>query len=139
MGSLKYSGLPVNIREKLLLPAEIESKLTIPMMRALVARRLTTIHNYTQEDVARALGLTQAAVSNYLRGVRGLASEWESNEDVRKGVDEIVSAILEKKSRQEVAKRFNEVILRIRKNRTLCEMHKKIEPDYDVESCHVCE
>jgi predicted transcriptional regulator len=89
--------------------------------------------------VARALGLTQAAVSNYLRGVRGLASEWESNEDVRKGVDEIVSAILEKKSRQEVAKRFNEVILRIRKNRTLCEMHKKIEPDYDVESCHVCE
>jgi len=123
----------------LLLPAEIESKLTIPMVRALVARRLVTVHKYTQEDAARALGLTQAAVSNYLRGVRGLALEWESYKDVRQGVDEIVSAILEGKGRQEIARRFNEVVLRIRKTRILCEMHKKIEPDYDVNSCNICE
>ncbi|GBC69265.1 hypothetical protein HRbin01_00961 [archaeon HR01] len=123
----------------MLLPAEIESKLTIPIMRALVARRLVTNHNFTQEQVAKSLGLTQAAVSNYLRGVRGMGVEWESYEDVRKGVDEIVAAILEKKSRQEVAKKFNEVTMRIRKSRILCEMHKRVEPDYDVESCHVCE
>ncbi|MEM3032196.1 MAG: helix-turn-helix domain-containing protein [Nitrososphaerota archaeon] len=123
----------------MLLPAEIESKLTIPMLRALVARRLVKVHKYTQEEVAKALGLTQAAVSNYLRGVRGWTIDWEANENVRNGVDEVVSAILEKKSGQEVARKFNEVVLQIRKTRILCEMHKKVEPDYEVDSCHVCE
>ncbi|MEM1944389.1 MAG: hypothetical protein QXX57_01455, partial [Nitrososphaerota archaeon] len=81
----------------------------------------------------------QAAVSNYLRGVRGWTIDWEANENVRNGVDEVVSAILEKKSGQEVARKFNEVVLQIRKTRILCEMHKKVEPDYEVDSCHVCE
>ena len=124
--------------EVMLLPAEIESKLTIPVLRALVARRLIKEHNFTQEEAAKALGVTQAAISNYMRGVRGVTFEWESVKEIDAKINEIVGLILGKASQQEVARKFNELLYEIRKNRLLCDVHKRIEPDVDVDSCNVC-
>ncbi|MEM1946189.1 MAG: helix-turn-helix domain-containing protein [Candidatus Caldarchaeum sp.] len=122
----------------MLLPAEIESKVTIPMLRALTAKKLVCEKNFTQEQVARVLGVTQAAVSNYLRGVRGWSVEWERNEELNKWVDKVVEAVMENQSREEIAKRINEAVKNIRSMRMLCEIHKKLEPDIDVDSCDVC-
>ncbi|MEM1937901.1 MAG: helix-turn-helix domain-containing protein [Candidatus Caldarchaeum sp.] len=123
----------------LLLPAEIESKVTIPLLRALIARKLVYGKKFTQEQVANVLGITQAAVSNYLRGVRGWSVDWERNEELNKWVDEVVDAILRKEPREEVARRINDAVKSIRSNRMLCEIHKKIEPEIDVDSCKVCD
>jgi len=123
----------------MLLPAEIESKLTIPLMRAMVARKLIKEHSFTQEEAARAIGVTQAAISNYLRGVRGLAVNWESLEEINKGVEDVVSLILDKSPQTEVAKKLNEIVTGIRRRKILCDIHKRIEPDVDVNSCRICE
>lgn len=55
----------------MLLPSEIEAKSLIPAVRSLLARKLTKEYNLREEIVARVLGVTQAAVSNYIRGTRG--------------------------------------------------------------------
>ncbi len=55
----------------MLLPSEIEARSLIPAIRSLLARKLTTEYDLKEEIVAKVLGVTQAAVSNYIRGTRG--------------------------------------------------------------------
>jgi uncharacterized protein len=55
----------------MLLPSEIEAKSILPALRATLACKLLNKYDCKEEDVARALGITQAAVSNYSRCTRG--------------------------------------------------------------------
>ncbi|MFB3114017.1 MAG: transcriptional regulator, partial [Nitrosopumilaceae archaeon] len=55
----------------LLLPAEIESKTLIPALRAILAKKLAVDHKIREDEISKMLGVTQAAVSNYIRGTRG--------------------------------------------------------------------
>ena len=75
----------------MLLPSEIESKLLIPAVRADIIKRVVIEKGLKEEEVVRMLGITQAAVSNYLRGTRG------DNELISKlmSLSEIMSMIKE--------------------------------------------
>ena len=55
----------------MLLPAEIESKSLIPALRAILAKDLAKKHNIREDEISKMLGVTQAAISNYIRGIRG--------------------------------------------------------------------
>ncbi|WP_415282367.1 transcriptional regulator [Candidatus Nitrososphaera sp. FF02] len=55
----------------MLLPSEIEAKSLIPAVRAVLAKKLIKEYSLREEDIAKVLGITQAAVSNYVRGTRG--------------------------------------------------------------------
>ena len=55
----------------MLLPAEIESKTLIPALRAIIAKTLAEKHEIREEVISKMLGVTQAAISNYIRGTRG--------------------------------------------------------------------
>ena len=55
----------------MLLPAEIESKTLIPALRAILAKNLAGNHNIREDEISKMLGVTQAAISNYIRGTRG--------------------------------------------------------------------
>ena len=70
-----YSLQTLNPLSKLcvlmLLPAEIESKTLIPALRAILAKKLAEDHSVREDEISKMLGVTQAAVSNYIRGTRG--------------------------------------------------------------------
>lgn len=123
----------------MLLPSEIEAKITIPILRAMIVRKLTANHGYTQERAAKALGVTQAAVSNYLRGVRGNLVRLESNDEIMSAADEVVQLIINGGSMLEINKKFYEGVEKLRKCRVLCGVHKQLEPWLDVDSCDICE
>ena len=55
----------------MLLPAEIESKSLIPALRAILAKDLANKYNIREDEISKMLGVTQAAISNYIRGTRG--------------------------------------------------------------------
>jgi len=53
------------------LPCESISRRLIPIFRAYIARELIEKYGFTQTEVAKKLGTTQAAISQYLRLKRG--------------------------------------------------------------------
>jgi uncharacterized protein len=52
-------------------PCEIMVKQILPVFRAIVAEDLVNVRGLTQTEAASKLGITQAAVSQYLREKRG--------------------------------------------------------------------
>ncbi len=67
-------------------PCEIAVKYVWPAFRNLVAKRLVTEYKLSQVEVAKLLGVTQAAVSYYLSGKRGnkLLMDYEKREEIQK-------------------------------------------------------
>ncbi|MBR5999165.1 MAG: transcriptional regulator, partial [Candidatus Methanomethylophilaceae archaeon] len=53
------------------IPCEIVVWYLLPTIRKGMARELVANHGYTQSKVARTFGVTDAAVSQYLRNKRG--------------------------------------------------------------------
>src|ERR671925_2077234 len=88
-----YNNLPTfSLPGRMLLPSEIEAKSLIPAVRSLLAKKLTGEYNLKEEIVAKVLGVTQAAVSNYVRGTRGdveLISKLESVTEIMRMIDDI--------------------------------------------------
>ena len=78
----------------MLLPAEIESKTLIPALRAILAKNLAEKHEVREDEISKMLGVTQAAISNYIRGTRGdpeLIKKLSAEKQVSEMIDEISS------------------------------------------------
>jgi len=123
----------------MLLPAEIETKTSVPALRALVAKKLIQDHAFSQQETAELIGVTQAAISNYLRGTRGNLTSLGDDERIQNIVSQITIMMVEKHDLSDIISKFNEACLIIRSSRLLCDIHKKLEPSLDVDNCHVCE
>ena len=126
----------------MLLPSEIESKLLIPAVRAILSKDLVIEKGLKEEEVARMLGITQAAVSNYLRGTRG------DNELISKllSLTEIMSMIKEisddlSTNRAYTAKTLSKFIALcnyMRYSLIICDAHHSLERNIDEKVCEQC-
>ncbi len=121
----------------MLLPSEIEAKLILPLLRALIVKQLTNQYGYTQEKIAKALGITQASVSNYLRQTRAKTKVLENNEFLKYAAEEIIKLIINNEDKKVVRKKMQGTLLKMRKEGLLCCVHRRLEPDIDDE-CDVC-
>ena len=79
------------------LPCEVANKYLVPAIRSLIARRLIDEYNYTQINVAKKLGVTQAAVSQYLYSKRGMKAVEKilDEPELRDILDKLVKKIAE--------------------------------------------
>ena len=123
----------------MLLPSEIEVRTSVPAIRALVARKLVKEHRMNQQDVAKALGLTQPAVSNYLRGRRGSIFSDDDLASIDGIVSQICMMLVSGEESSRIISKFDEACHVIRHNRLLCGIHKQLDATLDVENCHVCD
>ncbi len=74
----------------------------IPAIRALITRELMEKYNYTQTDVARVLNITQPAVSQYKKELRGQAAKiLEKDEEVLSFISNLCAEIHTKQVRPE--------------------------------------
>jgi predicted transcriptional regulator len=69
--------------ENMPLPCEFAVKAIIPAFRALIAKELIEYYQLKQENVAGLLGVTQPAISQYTRNVRGKTLDLDKNESIR--------------------------------------------------------
>jgi predicted transcriptional regulator len=126
----------------MLLPSEIESKLLIPAVRAILSKELVIEKRLKEEEVARLLGITQAAVSNYLRGTRGdneLISKLMSLSEVMSMIKEIGDDL--STNRAYTAKTLSKFIALcnyMRYSLIICDAHHSLERNIDEKVCEQC-
>jgi uncharacterized protein len=126
----------------MLLPSEIESKLLIPAVRAILSKELAIEKGLKEEEVARMLGITQAAVSNYLRGTRGdneLISKLMSLSEIMSMIKEISDDL--STNRAYTAKTLSKFIALcnyMRYSLIICDAHHSLERNIDEKVCEQC-
>lgn len=122
---------------------EVVVRYLLPMMRAMVARELYESYGMKQEDAAKKLGLTQAAVSYYLSGRRGkiarkYASMFKEMPSVKNAVKEIARLIAKENcSVQESVKAICTLCASLRLSQELCKLHSDTTL-CNTQGCDVC-
>lgn len=123
----------------MLVPDELSAKTVIPTIRAMVAKRLVKDHGLTQQTVADMLGLTQAAVSNYVRLKRGSEFPLEEIKEVNRMVDGMVLQLAGGKAGPlDVLVGLTEAGGYVKTHLLMCGVHKELEPTLDLENCVIC-
>ena len=120
-------------------PCELVVREIVPAFRTLVAKQLIEKHRFSQMEVAKRLGTTQAAISYYLYSKRG-----------KKGLEKLQSKPLVRSVASNVAERiarntfslidatleFCKLCGALRGGELMCSMHKRLVPL--PEDCNVC-
>jgi predicted transcriptional regulator len=126
----------------MLLPSEIEAKSLIPAVRAILAKKLIKEYSLREEDVAKVLGITQAAVSNYVRGTRGdieLISKLESVREIMHMIDDIGRDLSTNKAyTPSTLAKFIGLCNYMRYTLIICDVHHSIESNIDEQICDQC-
>ena len=127
----------------MLLPAEIESKTLIPALRAILAKRLAEDHNIREEQISKMLGVTQAAISNYIRGTRGdpsLIAKLLSEKQVAAMIDELSDNLASDVAYTPSSlSKFIGLCNYVKSSLLICEIHHNLESDIDEQVCKECE
>ena len=132
-----------NSSELLLLPAEIESKTLIPALRAILAKKLAEDHNIREDEISKMLGVTQAAISNYIRGTRGdpsLIAKLLAEKQVATMIDELSENLSSDMAYTPSSlSKFIGLCNYIKSSLLICEIHHNLESDIDEQICKECE
>ena len=124
----------------MLLPFEIIHRSAVPTIRYMVASKLIKEYNMTQNEAANILGVTQAAISNYYRRTRATVINFSDNKDICNFINELTVLLLKGNSnRPEVVEKIVEICDYLRKEKLLCNFHKKMEPLYNSNECNACQ
>jgi hypothetical protein len=126
----------------MLLPSEIEAKSLIPAIRAILAKKLVYEYEMKEEVVAKVLGVTQAAISNYLRGTRGdieLMNKLRSFMEVMRMTDDIARDLASDKAyTPNTMAKFVELCNYMRYTLIICDVHHNMESNIDEQVCEQC-
>tara|TARA_B100000029_G_scaffold226988_1_gene224794 strand:- start:4486 stop:4902 length:417 start_codon:yes stop_codon:yes gene_type:complete len=127
----------------MLLPAEIESKTLIPALRAILAKTLAEKHGIREDQISKMLGVTQAAVSNYIRGTRGdpeLIKKLLTEEQVAEMISEISNDLASDRAYSPSSlSKFIGLCNYIKSSLLICDIHHNLEADIDEAVCKECE
>jgi|TARA_B100001105_G_scaffold120231_1_gene96395 predicted transcriptional regulator len=127
----------------MLLPAEIESKTLIPALRAILAKKLAEDYDVREDEISKMLGVTQAAVSNYIRGTRGdpsLIAKLLAQEQVAILINELCTSLSSDMAYTPSSlSKFIGLCNYIKSSLLICEIHHNLESNIDEQVCKECE
>tara|TARA_B100000929_G_scaffold246077_1_gene204443 strand:+ start:62 stop:478 length:417 start_codon:yes stop_codon:yes gene_type:complete len=127
----------------MLLPAEIESKSLIPALRAILAKDLANRYHIREDEISKMLGVTQAAISNYIRGTRGdpkLIEKLLEDKQVVDMLDDISNSLSSDKAyTPSNLSKFIGLCNYIKSSLLICDIHHNLETNIDDEVCKECE
>ena len=133
----------IMITPNMLLPAEIESKTLIPALRAILAKNLAEKHQIREDEISKMLGVTQAAISNYIRGTRGdpeLIKKLAAEKQVSEMIDEIATDLSSDMAYSPSSlSKFIGLCNYIKTSLLICDIHRNLESDIDEAICKECQ
>ena len=123
----------------MLLPAEIESKTLIPALRAILAKKLAQEHDIREDEISKMLGVTQAAISNYIRGTRGdpsLIAKLLQEKQVSQLINELCDHLSSDLAYTPASlSKFIGLCNYIKSSLLICEIHHNLESNIDEQVC----
>jgi len=121
----------------MLQPSEVTAAKLLPTIRARLAQELLQVHRMTQVRVARALGITQAAVSHYNTKSRGLDQDLvKLFPEIDRFCVDLGERIASGLSQTAQIARIDEFCEGLEHTLRFCDYHKKVS-DIDP-SCAIC-
>jgi len=127
----------------MLLPAEIESKSLIPALRAILAKDLAKKHNIREDKISQLLNVTQAPVSNNIRGIRcdpKLIEKLLEDKQVASMITEISDNLSSDSAYTPLSlSKFIGLCNYIKSSLLICDIHHNLESDIDEVVCKECE
>lgn len=140
---LETLNLHHHTSENMLLPAEIESKTLIPALRAILAKKLAEEHDIREDEISKMLGVTQAAISNYIRGTRGdpsLIAKLLAEKQVAQLINELCDNLSSDLAYTPSSlSKFIGLCNYIKSSLLICEIHHNLESNIDEQVCKECE
>jgi XRE family transcriptional regulator, thiamine biosynthesis regulator len=119
-------------------PYEIASKSVIPAIRGMISRALRQ-RDFTQAEIAEALGITQPAVSKYFWEKRGMAIDLSNREDVKNMTEVLAEGIANRKlNKVQVANTIKEICDYVMKSGYMCDLHYVVDPQAKDSNCKIC-
>lgn len=116
-----------------LMPQEIEVWYLIPALRKELARIFVVDYRLTQKEASKILGLTESAVSQYLKSKRAIDIKFADDElkEIRK------TAKLMIKNKKDFMKHFYSLCTKLKGAESMCAFHKKQEKGLP-KGCKIC-
>jgi predicted transcriptional regulator len=120
------------------LPQEVELWYVIPAIRKALVTELKK-HDMKQKDIAPLLGITEAAVSQYMCDKRAACcydafQEAPLKQEIEKAADTILNQ--ESPDPAVAIKEVNRLCKMIRESKVICDIHRKQNPN--LASCDIC-
>jgi len=117
---------------------ETVAQMLLPTLRALIAKDLIEKYKLTQEEAASKLGLTQSAISQYRRELRGSKIKiMEKDKIITDEIESFASRMASGEFNALTAlDAFCNICKNVRKRKMMCELHMKKFPE--LENCTVC-
>ena len=116
---------------------EITAGQVLPFIRALVAKRLVEGYGLSQSLAAKKLGMSQPAISQYRRELRGRRTGLKEYPKLLDMVNSIARGISEGSLNQEQATlEFCRICKYLKIEGIICKLHREIYPN--LESCNIC-
>ena len=117
--------------KKLVQPQEVIVWYVLPAIRRKITRRLIYEHSLPQKEIAKRFGLTEPAISQYKKGVRG---DVEFDPKIMEVINESARKIAEDEA--SAPREVQRVLKFIEKSGFLCNFHKKYGVVHD--ECQMC-
>ena len=117
---------------------EVAVQVILPAMRALIAKNLLEKYKMSQQEAASRLGVTQAAISQYRRDLRGsgvkfLEKDKNIMEEIERFTDRMASGKFDSINMMDA---FCDVCRTIRGRKLVCDIHIKSFPE--LRECTIC-
>ena len=120
-------------RKKKIMPQEIEVWYLIPALRRELAKIFIKDYSFTQKKSAEILGITNAAISQYLSSKRGEKINFKEKEvkEIKKSAEKII------KKNGNLIKELYDLCVSLRKSKIICDMHRRQDQNI-LEDCDIC-
>ncbi|MGQ9720350.1 MAG: transcriptional regulator [Candidatus Jordarchaeum sp.] len=106
-------------------PCEIVIWYVLPSVRSELAKELVKL-GLSQKEVANKLGISEAAVSHYVKGKRG--KKIDLDKDTRNEVKKLASDMAFSSDHSKLILKTCEICIKFRRSDLLCKLHKSLEP-----------
>lgn len=115
------------------MPQEIEVWYLIPSLRRELAKIIIDDFNLTQKQTAEILGITESAISQYIKEKRAHELKFNGKEmaEIRKTAKKIIT------DKENCNKYLYKLTMQLRGTNAICALHKKQDKSLS-ENCHIC-